>query len=100
MANTLSITKSAEHDVMEAFNWYEERSAGLGYEFLRCVEARLNLIARAPQLFRKRGPLHRMARTERFPYAIYFVWEESEAHIAIRRILHFSQNSAPALAKR
>jgi plasmid stabilization system protein ParE len=98
MANTLSITKSAEYDMMEAFNWYEARSAGLGHDFLRCVEARLNLIARAPQLFRQRGPLHRMARTERFPYAIYFIWEEAEANVAIRRVLHFSQNSERELS--
>lgn len=99
MAYTLSIAPSAENDLMEAFNWYEARSAGLGQEFLRCVEARLNLIARAPQIFRKRGSLHRMASTERFPHAIYFIWEEAEARVAIRRVLHFSQNSARVLAR-
>jgi toxin ParE1/3/4 len=97
MANTLSITKSAEYDIMGAFNWHEERSVGLGYDFLRCVDARLNLITRAPQIFRKRGPLHRMARTERFPYAIYFIWEETSAHVIVRRVLHFAQDSAANL---
>jgi hypothetical protein len=48
MANTLSIAARAEADLREAFRWYEARSAGLGHEFLRCVEARLHLIARMP----------------------------------------------------
>ncbi len=92
MANTLSVAPRAESDLKEAFAWYEARSDGLGHEFFRCVEARLNLIARAPQLFRQRGPVHRMARTDRFPYAIYFIWDEAASHVAVRRVLHFSQN--------
>lgn len=91
MANTLSIAPRAELELKEAFRWYEKRSTGLGHDFLRCVESRLNLIARAPQLFRQRGPIHRLAKTERFPYAIYFVWEESSAHVNVRRVLHFAQ---------
>ena len=65
MANTLSIAPRAESDLKEAFSWYEARSAGLGHEFFRCVDARLNLIARAPQLFRRRDSLHRLAKTDR-----------------------------------
>ncbi len=97
MANTLSIAQKTEVDLMEAFKWYESRSVGLGHEFLRCVEARLNQIARLPQIFRRRGDLHRMAKIDRFPYAIYFIWEEDEAHIAVRRILHFAQDARGAL---
>ncbi len=96
MANTLTVASHAEADLREAFQWYEARSPGLGHEFLRCVEARLNLIARMPHLFRQRGTLHRLARIDRFPYAIYFVWEEPQAHVAVRRILHFAQDSRRA----
>lgn len=97
MANNLSIAPRAEADLKEAFQWYEARSVGLGHEFLRCVEARLNLIARLPQIFRRRGSIHRLAKIDRFPYAIYFVWEEAEAHVAVRRVLHFAQDSSRAL---
>lgn len=90
---TLLIAPRAEADMMSAFRWYEERSAGLGFEFVRCVEAQLTVIVRSPQLFRRRGSLHRMAITSRFPYAIYFVWEESRNRVAVRRVLHFAQNA-------
>ena len=99
MANTLSVAPRAEADLREAFQWYEARSAGLGYEFLRCIEARLHLIARMPQIFRQRGALHRLARIDRFPYAIYFVWEEPQAHVADRRVLHFAQDTSGAFPK-
>ena len=85
--------------MMEAFKWYEARSTGLGHEFLRCVEARLNLIARLPHIFRQRGPLHRLAKIDRFPYAIYFIWEDSQAHVAVRRVLHFAQDAERAFSK-
>jgi hypothetical protein len=84
MANTRSIAPRAAWGLKEAFRWHEKRSTGLGHDFLRCVEARLNLIARAPQLFRQRGPIHRLAKTERFPYAIYFIWEPASAHVDVR----------------
>lgn len=100
MGNTLSIAPRAEAEMKEAFRWYEKQSVGLGHEFLRCIEARLNLITRMPQIFRRRGALHRMARTDRFPYAIYFIWEEQEAHVAVRRVLHFKQNENQHLPKR
>lgn len=97
MGNTLSVAPRAETDLREAFQWYEARSAGLSHEFLRCIEARLNLITRVPQIFRLRGPLHRLAKIDRFPYAIYFVWEESQSHVAVRRVLHFAQDSNRSL---
>lgn len=98
MANTLSIAPRAEADLMGAFKWYEEQSSGLGYELLRCAEARFNFLARMAQLFRQRGPLHRLAKIDRFPYAIYFIWEQQEAHVAVRRILHFAQDADQALS--
>lgn len=97
MANALVIAPRAEADLATTFAWYEERSLGLGQDFMRCVEAKLAVIVRAPQLFRKRSGQYRLAATVRFPYAIYFVWDEVHARIAIRRVLHFAQNSHDAL---
>ncbi len=99
MSNTLSIAADAEFDLMAAFKWYESRGRGLGHEFLRCVEARLNQIARMPQILRRRGPLHRLARIQRFPYGIYFIWQEQDAHVAVRRILYFAQDARNVLAR-
>jgi len=53
----------------------------------------LDLIAQSPQLFRQRSGPHRLAATARFPYAIYFIWDEVNQIVAVRRVLHFKQDS-------
>ncbi|MEH1863132.1 MAG: hypothetical protein V7L21_35180 [Nostoc sp.] len=44
MARNLTILTAAELDIIEAYDWYEGRELGLGAEFLRCIDACLNLI--------------------------------------------------------
>jgi len=39
MAAELIIAPEAEHDLAEAYAWYEGRRVGLGEEFLSCVDA-------------------------------------------------------------
>lgn len=93
MSCRLIVSARAETDLHEAFIWYEQQTIGLGHDFLRCVETKLDLIAQSPQLFRQRAGLHRLAATARFPYAIYFIWDEVNQIVAIRRVLHFKQDS-------
>lgn len=92
MSVKLIVAPRAEADLRESFVWYEERSSGLGLAFVDCVEAKFVTIAASPQIFRKRVGLYRLAATERFPYAIYFIWDEPRALITVRRILHFKQD--------
>jgi hypothetical protein len=42
----LSLRAAAKADLREAFEWYEARSTGLGFEFLRAARAALALIER------------------------------------------------------
>ncbi len=92
MSHRLIIAAQAEQDLRDSFVWYEERSPGLGRHFLKSVEARLTTIGQSPQLFRKRFGLYRLAATERFPYAIYFIWDETSGYVTVRRVLHFKQD--------
>mgnify|MGYP002642295215 FL=1 len=91
----LVVAHRAENDIREAFDWYEKRSPGLGHDFLHKIEIKFERIARSPQLFRQRSGPYRLAATERFPYAIYFIWDEINAVAAVRRVLHFKQDSRP-----
>jgi toxin ParE1/3/4 len=95
MARELIVSSRADADLSEAFAWYESRVPGLGIDFVRRVDVALQLVQRSPQLFRPRRGPNRMAMMARFPYAIYFIWDETADRISVRRILHFSQN-APA----
>lgn len=44
MARKLTILTAAELDTIEAYDWYKGREFGLGAQFLRCIDACLNLI--------------------------------------------------------
>lgn len=92
MRQRLIVAPHAETDLRESFLWYEERSRGLGHAFLESVEAKLNLVAASPQIFRTRFGAYRLAATKRFPYGIYFIWDEANSLVTVRRVLHFKQH--------
>jgi len=92
MSSELRVSSRAEADLAAAFAWYEQRSPGLGEEFVRCVDVTITLIVHSPLIFRTRLGEYRLAMTPRFPYAIYFIYDAGTNNISIRRILHFAQN--------
>jgi hypothetical protein len=49
MAFDLVVAPEAESDIAEAYNWYEDRRAGLGEEFLTSVDACFEGIRRWPR---------------------------------------------------
>ena len=65
----------------EAFEWYEDRKAGLGHEFLAEVRQALRAVAEQPL----RHPiLYRNARrvlTRRFPYKVYYLVEDERVEV-------------------
>src|SRR5688572_30368124 len=92
MSHALLVSSRAHRDILQAYEWYELKSPGLGVDFIRRIDSAIEVIQRSPQLFRPRHGEIRMAMTSRFPYAIYFIWDEPTCSISIRRILHFSQH--------
>ena len=97
MPHELRLSSRAEADIAAAFDWYEQRLPGLGTDFVRCVDATISLAQCSPQFFRQRHAEHRLAMTPRFPYAVYFIWDEAAHFVSIRRVLHFSQNASAHL---
>lgn len=51
MTLRLFVRSAARTDIAAAFRWYEERSVGLGHEFLRAVRIALRAIEHAPLQF-------------------------------------------------
>jgi toxin ParE1/3/4 len=72
MSHEIVIRPEAEADLAEAKQWYNERRAGLGEDFLLCVDEALVKIARSPELYPvvhkdiRRGVIHR------FPFGIFY----------------------------
>lgn len=86
------ISPEAEADLTQAYQWYEEQVEGLGSEFLLCVEACIQSIARSPKIYQKVHKNIRRALVRRFPYGIFFIEEANH----IRLVAVFHARRAPA----
>jgi plasmid stabilization system protein ParE len=90
MIRQLIVRAEAEAEIDEAAGWYEARSAGLGLEFLRAVDAVLSAIRRSPDQF---PVVHREARRavlRRFPYSVLFSATETE--VTVHAAFHFRRD--------
>ena len=89
-ASRLYLRKAARADIAEAFRWYEARSAGLGFEFLRAVRVALGSVERAPEQYPGALDDIRKALLSRFPYVVYFVIHRRG--ISVLAVMHGRRN--------
>jgi len=80
----------AAFELEEARDWYEERHAGLGREFLTCVAAVVGAVSRHPQAASVVYKDVRRAITRRFPYAVFYI-DEPDA-VLVLAIFHVSRD--------
>ncbi len=82
----------AKNDVMAAYLWYEEQSAGLGMEFLRCIEAALLSVQRNPKLYAIAHKTFRRALLRRFPFVVFFEEDSAQGLCVVYGVFHCSQD--------
>lgn len=80
------VRPEARLEVLEAANWYADRSAGLGGEFVRVVDAALAQIERSPLRLPVVDPPVRRAVLRRFPYTVMFTADDDE--IVVLSVFH------------
>ncbi len=90
MLKEYTVLFEAEQDATDAYNWYESHEPGLGEEFLRCIEICILSIRRNPELYRKAFDDFRRVLARRFPYAIFYEYENN--HVFIYAVFHCSQD--------
>jgi plasmid stabilization system protein ParE len=81
MAAEFVLTAEAGEDVDAAYSWYERQRAGLGEEFLSCLEVCIQRICRNPELYPPVYKSYRRALVRRFPYAIFYEYASPQATI-------------------
>jgi plasmid stabilization system protein ParE len=84
------LTPEAKTDARDAYGWYEEQDRGLGDEFLGCLESAFVHIAEHPTRYPIRFDSFRRILIRRFPYAVYFDYDDSAVYIYY--VFHCSQN--------
>jgi len=92
MLAKLRILAAAESDIDEAFTWYEQRQTGLGFEFMRAVDARIRAIQRNPGMCGFVERPYRRALLRRFPFAILYA--STDDIVTIYAVFHTSQDPA------
>lgn len=63
---------AAQAEIAEAFDWHEQKSYGLGGDFLRVLAATEEQLARNPRAFPPARGRFRRIWLRRFPYALHF----------------------------
>jgi plasmid stabilization system protein ParE len=71
MTYTLAFLPAVEADVLAGRVWYEDKSPGLGEEFLRVFYACTQAVARNPMAYQRVHRDLRRCLLRRFPYAVY-----------------------------
>ncbi|HTJ50207.1 MAG TPA: type II toxin-antitoxin system RelE/ParE family toxin [Cyclobacteriaceae bacterium] len=79
----------AIQDMLEAFDWYESKQAGLGTEFLNEVDEYQNRISQNPQQYQIHKSQH-IAVMHRFPFKI--VYEIEGETIVVYAVYHDKRN--------
>lgn len=83
------VRESAQTDLRDAFNWYQDKQPGLGEEFLEAIDAKLKRIESNPLQFPiLRGYTHRAIVT-RLPYGIFYVF--SDEVISVLAVMHHAR---------
>ena len=90
MSRSLIFLPEAELDVNDAYWWYEEKDQGLGDDFLRSLEQAYSRITTHPQQFPLRFDDVRRILIRRFPYAVYFYYDEFNVYVTY--VFHTAQD--------
>ncbi len=72
MNYALAFRPEVRDELNDAYIWYESQQAGLGDEFLNCVDETLNRICLMPGSYAVVYRDVRRAVVQRFPYSVYY----------------------------
>jgi plasmid stabilization system protein ParE len=75
------VNQEAEADLAEAKAYYDCRRAGLGEEFLTCVEDVLGRLGQTPAMHAKVFQDLRRALVHRFPYAVFYRLDDDQVTV-------------------
>ncbi len=69
----LKVRPKANNDISEIALFYEERSPGLGTDFILCLDATIERIKRNPLIYSKYYKEYHRALLRRFPFGVFFI---------------------------
>jgi len=85
---TFDFHPEAKAEFHDATHWYEDRSIFAGDRFLAAVRAAIDAILSAPERFQSVGDGVRVFRLKKYPFKLYYTFQESEPSICIYAVMH------------
>lgn len=82
------LSPAAINDIADAFEYYDSKSAGLGFEFTDTINKYLIKISSFPTASSIRYDNVRVKPVKIFPYVIHFLVDEKTSSIIILRIFN------------
>ena len=92
MAAELVMAEEAEQDVADAYRYYERQRVGLGEDFLSKIDARIHEVLRFPKANRFFHLDYRRALVRKFPYGIFYTYDEADDRVVVYCIFHMSRD--------
>jgi plasmid stabilization system protein ParE len=80
----ISISRSADRDLLAGFRFYENQSSGVGHYFLDSLFADIDSLILHAGIHRQIDGFYRLL-SDRFPFAIYYKIEANT--VRVRRVL-------------
>ena len=90
MSWQVTLRPAAQADLREARDWYDQRQAGIGNEFLLAVADAMLILEQSPQRQALYYRDFRRVLTDRFPFKIFYRVEGDA--VIVFRILHAARD--------
>ena len=85
MIHRLVVTPTAEAELLDAAQWYQDQQADLEVAFLMELQTAFDAAQHRPTSFPKTSSVLRRVRLNRFPYAVYFRMESRTVRVVAVR---------------
>jgi len=92
MSYRVVLLPRARKELLDAWDWYDNRWTGLGDRFMNEVEKRLQQIEKTPERYKERKKGFRETKVKVFPYLIIYRLQKRKQLIAVSSIFHTSRN--------
>jgi len=93
----IELSQKASTELDEAYGWYEEQLAGLGFRFITEVNKYLSKINKTPKLFQVRfADDIRAVPLKVFPYLIVYWIDETTVKVIVLSIFHAKRHPSAA----
>jgi len=86
------IVLRARHEILEAWEWYEDRQQGLGDRFITQVNLKIQQITKTPDRYPEKKRSFREAKIGVFPYLLIYKIANRKKMITIISVFHMSRN--------